>query len=179
MKQKAELDGGLSAKHCNSEGELMTNDTPIWWVFYRPHDLNEAEPLEVEELGNWTCNQATQSGDFALLYVLRPTSALIGVLQATTKATRSRDAGEFTVHPWVCDVKVVSLFEHPLTIDKLRKDNALYQHWGILRGNFQPPGGRPPVVPVDVLPMLARLAPELKQWIASQRQGSRRKPGAK
>jgi hypothetical protein len=68
-----------------------------WWVFYVPGDADHwqdaqyiasvADTEDSSEVGGWwTCNEATAEGDRALLYAKAPISAIVRILEATSRA---------------------------------------------------------------------------------------------
>ncbi len=142
-----------------------------WWVWYWPHDRYVEHDLHSQDSVDWTCNEKTRAGDFALLYVLRPTSSLIGVLQATSDAKRDSSAKEFTIHPWGCEGVVLRMFKQPASLSELRADRWLNKNWGLIRANFQAAHGKSPVVKEAILSRLIRHIPDLEPYVAQGRQG--------
>ena len=137
-----------------------------WWVAYWSHKDFEVNHWKAGQERTWTANKEAEAGDHALLYVKAPTSALVGIFQLTSDAWETDWASQFSHrHPWACEVRVECRFDRPLTIAEMRKDRELCRKWGLIRGNFQPPGGVPPRVPFDVLPMLAKHIPELQPYV--------------
>lgn len=134
-----------------------------WRVFYRPGDRHDESPLSPGERRHWTCHQETLAGDCALLYVKKPVSALVGVLVALKPA--KREHSEYSSHEYQCDVRVECLFKQPLTFKEMREDEELSEEWSLVRGQFQAPGGVPPVVPGKVMQQLAERIPELKPLV--------------
>ena len=146
----------------------MTIETCAWWMWYWPHENYEGCLLTQGEPVDWTCNEATRAGDLALVYVKRPTSAIVALLKATTDAVFDREAGEFTTHLFCCEGEVASVFEKPVTIQTLRPDPWLQMNWGLLRGNFQPPGGKPPSLTEGIIQRLIQHIPELKGFVPAK-----------
>ena len=145
-----------------------------WWVFYVPGDADYWQDLEYvagvaetedssEDGGWWTCNEETVEGDRALLYAKAPISAIVGILEATSPAREHHH--EFSVHPWICDFGCITVFEQPIPFRAMRADQQLRNHWGLIRGNFQPPGGKPPRVSGSTLRLLADRFPQLKPYV--------------
>lgn len=142
----------------------MSEKLRTWWVFYWTHERYESKGIIEGEEYEWTCNAETRKGDLALLYVRRPTSALVGLFLATSNAQRAMWAKKFTVHDFACDVEVMRLFKTPLTLHEMRRDTSLFKAWGAVRGGFQAPGGRPPEITDVIVRHLAKKIPELKKF---------------
>ena len=98
-----------------------------------------------------------------LLYAKAPISAIVGILEATSPAREHHH--EFSAHPWICDFGCITVFEQPIPFRASRADQQLRNHWGLIRGNFQPPGGKPPRVSGSTLRSLADRFPQLKPYV--------------
>jgi hypothetical protein len=57
------------------------------------------------------------------------------------------------------------VFDEPIPFRAMREDAQLRQHWGLIRGNLQPPGGKPPKVSGSTLRQLADRFSQLKPYI--------------
>jgi predicted transcriptional regulator len=135
-----------------------------WWVWYWSHEDYAGDPELQREFDWWTCNESTRAGDFALLYVKRPTSALVGLLQAQSDAEKNSGARVFSSHPWACQSSVVCKFAKPLTLATLRKDRRLAKKWGLIRANFQAAHGAPPRIDEEILKLLLRHLPQIEKY---------------
>jgi hypothetical protein len=139
-----------------------------WWVFYDPGDDDHWGNVEYVRLvksnhpeQSWTCNEETRQGDCAFLYARRPISAIVAILRATSDAD-PRNAAEYTTHGFWCRTQCLAVLERPLALSEMKTDRELTKQWGLVRANFQPPGGRPPRVEASTLDLLAERIPELK-----------------
>lgn len=147
-----------------------------WWVFYVSgetwqkdqyvREIEETEDSEAEGCDwGWTCNEGAEAGDYGLLYARKPISAIVGVFRVTQNARRKHH--RFGAHPWVCHYGCVAILDDPITFRQMRADKELSDVWGLVRGQFQPPGGIPPRVPINVLKLVGDKFPELTAYIAT------------
>ena len=144
-----------------------------WWVFYVPGgDGYWQDPNYVRRIANtkkpkknwwWTCHEETVEGDRALLYAKAPISAIVGIIEAASNAKEKHH--EFSSYPWVCDYFCVTVFDEPIYFRYLLRDEELRKQWGLIRGNFQPPGGKAPRVTGSTLKLLASRYPQLEPYI--------------
>lgn len=137
-----------------------------WWMWYWSHEPYSRKEFDSGATVIWTCNEKTRAGDYAVLYVKQPTSAIVGLLQATSDAEPDRDALEHTIHPHACEAEVICFFAAPAKISDLRRDRWLLKNWGLLRANFQASHGKAPRFNDDILLRLARHIDELKRYVA-------------
>lgn len=151
--------------------ESKVDRDPAWWVFYVPGDeqyWGNPDYIESRSEGPvyWTCSSHTRKGDMALLYAKRPISAIVAVLAVMSDAGQDHAQVQFssTESSW-CDVVFEALLAEPLTFKEMREDHELRDAWGLVRGQFQSPGGRPPQIDDEVIGLLAARIPELKKLI--------------
>jgi hypothetical protein len=114
-----------------------------------------SDPLEVGRKYRWTGRREARAGDVALLYATAPVSALVAELEVVTDGRPSEWAGRFQAHAFSFDVRLRRTFAEPLRLRVMRMDARLSQ-WGLVRGSFQMPFGRPPEIPEEVLRYLLR-----------------------
>lgn len=150
----------------NKQDELQ------WWLFYVPGDEEYwGDPNYIDcvsaEYSYWTCNAQSKNGDNALLYARRPVSALVAALAVTSDAIQDPKQQFSTTDCSCCDVKCLSIFKTPLTFREMREDRELREAWGLVRSQFQSPGGRAPRIDDKVISMLAGRIPELRRILRS------------
>lgn len=145
---------------------------PQWWLFYVPGDKEYwGDPEYTKSVtagaSYWTCNIHSRNGDNALLYARRPVSALVAALAVTSDAIQDPKQQFSTTDCSCCDVKCLSIFKTPLTFREMREDRELREAWGLVRSQFQSPGGRVPRIEDKVICMLADRIPELRRILRS------------
>lgn len=101
----------------------------------------------------WTCAEGTRKGDLALLYRTSPVSAVVELLDVTSRARRitEKERGDENWR-WVCDYKQRARFTSPLTHADIRADPIL-DEWRRSCRNFR---GAAFAVPSDVAEELVR-----------------------
>jgi hypothetical protein len=130
---------------------------PQAWVIYWGGADYLADPLTPGKVYLWTGHRDGRKGDTALLYATRPVSALVAQLELTTDGRFSNWAGRFQAHPYSFKVRLIRTFRAPISLKLLRLDPVLSQ-WGLVRGSFQMPFGKPPRVPPELLKRILKKA---------------------
>ena len=100
----------------------------------------------------------------ALLYAKRPISAIVAIMSVDGDAVIDRKQEQFARDPYWCNARIESVLETPLTFRSMRADKELRTTWGLVRSQFQSPGGRPPKVDATVIELLANRIPELGEF---------------
>lgn len=122
-------------------------DRHFWvWVttpeYYAEEDGSDREDLDPgaqsDAGGWWTCHRDTRQGDLMLLYRTKPKMDFGYLIQAQSDAYSIADDQHAYERGWDygCDYQVLYKFEHPLTLDDVRRDPYM-DEWGAFRGNFQ------------------------------------------
>lgn len=144
---------------------------PKWWVFYVPGDdkyWGSGKYIKECTKGRcyWTCSRHTRTGDSALLYAKSPISALVAVMSVVSDAEVDLEERQFSsTDPSWCYVDFQAVLKKPIALRAMREDLELRDAWGLVRSQFQSPGGRPPVIDDRIIGMLGGRIPELRKYL--------------
>jgi hypothetical protein len=140
--------------------------SPRWWViYYSAEKWNASGTIancRKRKKIDWSCNEHTRKGDFALLYVKRPVSAIVAIVVAMDNADNTRSHPKYPTEPWWCHVQFQRSLKNPLTISAMRNDPQLRRAWSLVRAQFQPDRTKSPGIDDEVVKLLRSRIPEMK-----------------
>jgi len=155
-----------------------------WWLHYLPGRFSDGSRYDMESLSEdlqadyfgedgtwWTCNKDARVGDYALLYIKSPISAISAIMRINSDPQKAStvDFEEPIYGDWYATVTFLHTIEAPLTFHQMRDDEKLRLAWGLVRCQMQSPE-QSPAIERKILNLLSDRIPTLAEFLGEEKE---------